>query len=148
MISDATGDLSFDTPAFRITPRLSLELFTASPQFDGFERVTWHAGFSQYHLRTAKAHQREFAVRLMFFEQRLREVGLCCVMPFDAGGWSSWSQEQEHQRHEVHRSILSDLFQGRTLSSSKGGLSFPWGHIYPLLDYREYQTEIRVDYAV
>lgn len=147
MISDATGEISFDTPAFRITPRLSLDQFTASPQFSGFERVVWNAGFSQYHLRSAISDHREFAVRLMFFDQRLREVGLCCVMPFDAGGWSSWSEQQERRRHEVHRSIISDLFQECTLSSSSGEFSFPWGHIYPLFDYREHHTEIRVDYV-
>jgi hypothetical protein len=146
MISIATGEINFDAPAFCITPRLSLDLFNSSPQFSGFQRVVWNAGFSQYHLRSAIVGQREFAVRLMFFAQRLQEVGLSCGMPFDSGGWANWSEVQERQRHEVHRSIVSDLIQRNSLSSTSDALSLPWGHIYPVFDAREHHTEIRVDY--
>jgi hypothetical protein len=147
VISEATGEISFEAPSFQIASRLQLDTFTTSPQFSGFERVIWNAGFSQFYIKSAYIGQHQFAVRLMFFNQQLKEVGLHIIMQSDVGGWSNWSEEHEQKRYDIHKSIILELFPRHQLSSSSGGILFSWGHIYPLIDCREHYTEILVKYA-
>lgn len=139
MIDSADGRITFQEPAFALSPATTRDAFLSGDV--GRAAATFVVGaadYISYRIPRAASSETEFIVIPWFNRQRLYRVSLVWCNPESGKSWADWSEQNEMKSKAVHDEWLERVLPG--------GGERPWGWARSIYSARGGESSILVEY--